>query len=148
MHRKVAAALVAALALVAAGCGSSESLTRAQLVNRVEVACRQAQAQMDASTRARGGSQNDQQLRFVTALRDAQRTVLDKIDGLEPPDAAESDFDVFKQSVEDRLELIDRVASDGADDVASAIRSIQREAEGVGERAQQSARALGIDGCI
>ena len=143
MHRKVAAALVVA------GCGSStESVTRAELVRRIEVACRQAQRQAETSTRERGGSQNDQQLRFVTALRDAQKKVLDDIDGLEPPDAAKSDFETFKQSVEDRLELIEQVTSDGADNVATAIRSVQREVASVSERGQRSARALGIEGCI
>jgi len=148
MHRKVAAALVAALALVGAGCGSSETLTRAELVRRIETACRQGQAQVQASTRARGGSQSAQQVRFVTALRDSQQSFVDTLDDLEPPDAAKSDFEAFKQSIEARAELIDDVASAGAGKIDQAMRSVQREATVASQRAEQSARALGVDGCF
>jgi hypothetical protein len=148
MHRKVAAALVVALALVVASCGSSEPLTRAELVRRIEVACRAGQAKAQQMTRQRSGSERDQQLRFVTAIGQSQQTVVDELDGLEPPDAAKDDFEAFEQGMKERAELIDEAASSDAESVESAIRSIERRAEAATRRAQEAAQALGIDGCV
>jgi hypothetical protein len=146
MHRKVAAALVAALALGVASCGGSEeSLTRAQLVSRIEQACRdgqrEAQRQMRAAGRAGGAAT------FLTAVLAGQKSELDAIDNFKVPDAAKADYEAFKDGVQARVDAIERAASADRADVQRAMRSVQAEAEAAARKIETSARSLGIEGC-
>lgn len=148
MHRKVAAALVAVLALGIASCGSSEkTLTRAQLVSRIELACRQGQQAMTRpgrEVRGRAGEQG----RFVSAVLAGQRVVLERIDSVTTSGSAKSDFAVLKQGMKQRLALIERVHKAGRANLQNAIRAVQGQAEAVSRRVQAAEKALGVTGCV
>ena len=146
MHRKVAAALVAALALTLASCGGSETtVTRAQLVRRIEVACRdgqlETQKQMRASRRSGGTST------FISAVLSGQKKELEAIDDFKVPDAVKADYESFKEGVRARVDAIERVASAGRANFQSALRAAQPQAEAAARRVEAAARSLGIQGC-
>jgi hypothetical protein len=149
MHRKVAAALLAALALGVASCGGSEAqLTRAQLLRRIDVACRHGQATSQKEMRGGRGAKD-----FVSAIVAGQHTVMDELGDLNPPDAAKGTFDAFKQSLQDRLDLFERFDSMSE----AALERLQREGnrsklaapvEAVTRRMSAASAKLGVRGCI
>jgi hypothetical protein len=146
MHRKVAAALVAALALAVASCGGSEeTLTRAQLVNRIEQACRDGQLESQRQMRAAGRSGGTSA--FIDAVLAGQRQELDAIDDFKVPDAAKADYEALKAGVQDRVEAIERAASADRADIQRAMRSVQAEAEAAARKIEGAARGLGVEGC-
>ena len=146
MHRKVAAALVAALALGIASCGESgKTLTRADLVRQVEAACRQGQQVAQQQGRASGRSGGP--TTFVTAIIAGQRVIVARIKNLNGAGDAKSDFATFKQSMQQRLALFQRVQSAGSAGLQRAIRAVQPEAEAVTRRLQDAAGRLGLEGC-
>lgn len=146
MHRKVAVALVAALALAVASCGGSEErLTRAQLVSRIEQACRDGQRESQKVSRESRGSGGESA--FVRAILAGQKVELDAIDNFSVPDAAKADYEAFKEGVRARVAAIERVASVSRADFSRAIRSVQAEAEAASRRVEAAARRLGVQGC-
>lgn len=119
MRRKVAAALVAALACALAGCGGGERtevVSRAVAIKRLEAAClagqRATQAQM------RGARDRTD---AVLAVRANLQTILDRVGDLEPSGSARRDFDAYKASVKARLEAADRIAEADRSDFARAV---------------------------
>jgi hypothetical protein len=148
MHRKVAAALVAALALGIASCGGSETttLSRAELVRRVELACREGQREVEKRGRASRG--RGDQSSFIDAILAGQQIVMDRIDNLDTSGAARADFETFKDGLQARLDAIERVAEVDRADQQRAIRAVQSDVEVATRRAQTAARRLGIDGCV
>lgn len=147
MHRKVAAALVAALALGVASCGSSEPLTRAELVRKVEVACREGQQQAQKQMRAGERSSRDGTTRLVSAFLIAEKSILARIEDLDVSDATKSDFDAFKAAVKQRADLFARVDGATGAELRRAMAEAQAEGEAIGRRLHDSAAALGIEGC-
>jgi hypothetical protein len=145
MHRKVAAALVAALALAVASCGGSEeTLTRAQLVRRIETACREGQN--EARKQSRGARTGDQTA-FVAALLAGQNAELDALDGVNATGAAKADFEAFKEGVQERIDAIERVASADRADFQRAMRDAQAPAEAASRKVVAATRSLGVEGC-
>jgi cytosine/adenosine deaminase-related metal-dependent hydrolase len=147
MHRKVAVALVAALALAVASCGGSESetLTRAQLVRRIETACKEGQREGTKQARASGGA-NGQQA-FIAALLAGQKKELDALNNVKSADAAKADYEAFKEGVQARVAVIERVASADIAHFASIVRAAQPTAEAISKRVEAAIRRLGVVGC-
>jgi hypothetical protein len=143
MHRTVAAALVVALALALASCGGAgKPLTRAQLVRQIEVACRQGITEMQRVARGHRGSEG-----LINGLAVGQRYVIDRIGGLHAPSATKSDFEVLKQTMQQRLDLIARVQSAGRGArLDNVIRSVQAQAEALTRRVHAAATRLGVAG--
>lgn len=147
MHRKVAAALVAALALALASCGGSEPvLTRAQLTRKITVACRQALVQAQREMRAQANDRSG--FAFINAVLTDQKAVMDKVKHLNPPAAAKGDFETFKEGVQQRIDLLERVKGAGRSGIRSAIASAQRAGEAITRRVQTATRNLGVESCI
>ena len=146
MHRKVAAALVAALAVGIASCGGSESepLSRAQLVERIELACREAQRRAQARVNAERGAGRG----FFTILAAVQRQIDERLDELEPPDGASSAFETFKQGMSERTELTERLEGLRDEQLSRAIADAEDEGRAMIERAQAAAQRLGVKGCF
>jgi hypothetical protein len=150
MHRKVAAALVAAFALGigGAGCGSSSTpLTRAQLVRRIEAACRAGQQEAQRQMGSRRTSR-ETGTAFLAAIVTSQRAILAKVEDLDPPDAAKDDFEAFKQGMQQRTALIARVQEQGGADLQRAMAAVQAQAEVVTRRLQQAVARLGVRSCV
>jgi hypothetical protein len=146
MHRKVAAALVAALALAVAGCGGSEeTLTRAQLVRRIETACREAQRAAQEEIRAARGSEDQQS--FIAALLAGQKVQMDALDDVDATGAAKADFEAFKEGVQARVDAVERVSSADRADFQRAMSAAQPEAEAASRKVEAAARSLGVEGC-
>jgi len=114
MHRMVAAALVAALALVLASCGGGEktqTVSRAEVVRRLESACRAGQREAVRQNQGRRGP-----IAFANAAHANLETVLDQIGDLETTGRSRADFDAYKAAVRVRLPALERIISaDGAD---------------------------------
>jgi hypothetical protein len=145
MYRKLAAVLVAALALGVAGCGSSEpELTRAQLVKHAQAACREARAVMDRKQRA---SRSGDQMAFIAAIVAGQEVAVERVNDLNPPAAVKDTFDTFKQGMQDRLDALKQIASADRADFQRAIRDAQPQIEAVGRKLAAAAKRLGIEGC-
>ena len=139
MYRKVAAAFVAALALALASCGGSEpQLTRAQLVRKIEVACRQGERVATRETRAG----------FAVAISASQHVVMERIDDLNPTAAAKADFEALKAAMQQRLRLIDRLKAAGRAEAQRVMREVQAAGEAATRRAQAAERALNLTGCL
>lgn len=149
MHRTVAAALVAALALGIASCGGGEAaLTRAQLVKKIELACREAQRQSQRRIRAITGSSNRSREAFITAVVDGQRAQLDRIEDLHPSDAVKADYVAFKDGLKQRLDLFSRLKSVGGANLQRALELASRASDALTTRVQEAARRLGVTGCV
>jgi hypothetical protein len=151
MHRKVAAALVAALALGIASCGGSEeALTRAQLVRKIEVACRHGGEVVDqqsrASARDRSRSPEAAASRFVNSVLAGQEAIVSDVEDLTAPDAARDEFDAFKDGLRERAEAVRRAATSG--DVRRAVADVQASVEVMTRRIRAAADALGVEGCV
>jgi len=143
MHRKVAAALVAVLALGIASCGESgRTLTRAELVRQVEAACREGQLATQQQGRARSTAG------FLTAVVAGQRVIVARIKDFNGSGEAKSDFAAFKQGVQQRLALFQRFQSTGGAGLQRAIAQVQAEAEAITRRVHDAATRLGIEGCV
>lgn len=108
MHRTVAAALVAALALALASCGGSETRTvsRAELVHRLETACLAGQSVIHEHLRGRRDA-----IRYLNAIIAGQKYVLKQIGDLETTGRAKAVFDGLKDTMRRRLPELERVAS-------------------------------------
>jgi hypothetical protein len=146
MHRKVAVALVAALALAVASCGGSESetLTGAALVRKIETACREGQR--EASKQSRAVRSRGQEA-FITALLAGQKTTLDALDNVDTTGADKADLEAFKDGLQTRVDAIERVASADRADYQRMVRAVQAEAEAAGRKIEVAARNLGVEGC-
>ena len=145
MHRKIAAAIVAVLALALASCGGSEktTLSRAALVRRVELACREGQRITERAVREARSADGFN----LDAMRAGQEAILDKIEDLDTSGAARADFDGFKDGMRERLEAIEEVAAADRADQARVLRSVQTEATAAGRRIEVAVRSLGLVGC-
>lgn len=106
MHRTVAATLVAALALVLASCGGSEvtTVSRAELVHRLETACLAGQRVTREHMHGRTA------LTYLNAVIANQRYVLKRIGNLETTGPAKAVFDGFKDVMRKRLAALERVS--------------------------------------
>jgi len=143
MHRKVAVAIAAALALTVASCGGSETTTlgRAALVKRVETACKAAQAAAVRETRATRTPDP------MVALHVGQRVLVKQLEDLEGSGAAKADFDAYKEGIRARFDAIDKVASASRADRPRVLRSVQADATAANRKLEAAARRLGIEGC-
>jgi hypothetical protein len=149
MYRKVAAVLVAVLvavlALGVASCGSSEpELTRAQLVKQTQAACRAARA---VTYRKLRSNRSGDQVVFIAAVVAGQEIVVDRLNDLNPPAAAQDAFDAFKQGEQDRLDALKQIASSDRAEIERAIREAQPQIEAIGRRTSAAEKRLGIEGC-
>jgi len=136
MHRTFAVALVAAIALALAGCGSgerTETVGSTQLVHRLVSACRAG----ERAGRAALGRRFER-VSFVLAQRESLRTTMDEIDHLEATGPARANYDAYKRTVQTRLEALDKVASA---DEAERRAVLAREAPAISEA---QARAHGL----
>lgn len=145
MHRKVAVAIAAALALVAASCGGSETatttLSRAALVRRVELACRAAE---EASTRLSNAKRPPEALQIMRA---GQRLLVTRIEGLGGSGAAKDDFDMYKDGARTRLELIEKVVAASRAERTRVLREVEDDATAAGRKLETATRHLGLVGC-
>jgi hypothetical protein len=144
MHRKVAAAIVAALALAVAGCGGSESTTvdRAELVKRVSAACRAAE-----NTAAKAAARAQRSDNPFAAYRAGQELLLERVEDLDTSGSAKADFDAYKEGLRTRFAAFEKVAAASRAERERVIRSLQREAEAAAKKIETSARRLGFRGC-
>jgi len=141
MHRTVAAALVAALALALASCGGSEktqTVTRAELISRLESACLAGQRAAGRETSGKTG-----QRAFLTALLVYQKLVIDRVGTLETVGAAKADFDAYKDVVRSRLVVLERIAAASNGDLARSLRAAKPQLEALSTRAQVTFHRLG-----
>lgn len=141
MHRRVAAALAAALALAVASCGESESLTRAQVVNRIEAACRQAAE--GSSEGARGESAEN----FFAAVLVGQRQLVEKVEGLEAPDELDTDVETVKNGLAERADIVADLAATPRSQQERAIAAANERLEAVTRDLEAAFRRLGVRGC-
>lgn len=114
MHRKVAAALVVALAHGLAGCGGgqkTETVSRAQLISRLESACLAGQREARQRLRGRMG-----QIIYAKAIIAELKTIDDRVGNLETTGSEKALFDTYKASLPTRIEALEKiVAADRAD---------------------------------
>jgi hypothetical protein len=150
MHRKVAAAVCAALMLAVTACGGGEGgdeLTRAQLAGRVERACTEAteRAQEDARDAGRGG---DGVTALLTAVSAAQENISARIEGLEPPEELSDEWEAFKEGIGERADIVARAAASARGGNDRALQEVEAELAAIGRRLQASAQALGLRSCL
>jgi hypothetical protein len=144
MHRKVAVATVAALALVAVGCGESErttTLEKTALVRRVELACRAAAATSNRLSETRRVTDP------IMVLNTSQRLLARRIERLSASGDAKDDFDMYKDGVRQRLALIERVVAAPRANRPRVLRAVEETAADTGRRIETAVRNLGLDGC-
>src|SRR5215207_2754564 len=109
MHRKVAAALVVALALGIASCGGgqkTETVSRAQLINRLETACLAGAREARKQAQEGGGVTAGAEMYLVNLKK-----IDDEVGNLETTGRAGRDFDVYKDAVRRRLDAFERIVS-------------------------------------
>jgi hypothetical protein len=144
MHRKVAAAIVAALALAVASCGGSEKTTldRAELIRRVELACRAAGQTTEKQGRAEGRSSSP-----FAALRAGQKVLVARLEKLEGSGDTKDAFNAYKEGVRTRLDALEKIVSAPRDEKVRAYRSVRKEAVASGRQIEAAVERLGLSGC-
>jgi hypothetical protein len=141
MHRKVAAALVAALALGVASCGGgqkTETVSRAQLIGRLEAACLAGQREARRQFKAGRG-----QVVFVQGILANLKAINDKVRNLETTGPEKRLLDTYKATLQPRIDALEKIAAaDGADrqKVIAAQRGVIGEA---GEKGHAAFLQLG-----
>lgn len=149
MHRKVAVAFVAALAVGAASCGGSEPLTRAELVSQVASACREAQdsskAEMRSATRRSG---DDAGAAMMSVMASRQQDFLDRVGDLEPSERLQAALDAYEQQVKQRRDLLQDATSDLRARGEEAMAAFARKSAEVQERVRRAAQELGVKDCL
>jgi hypothetical protein len=144
MHRSVAAALVAALALGVASCGGSEEpLTRAQLVRQIEVACREGSK---AGRRVKRSS--EPRALLIDRLVTGQRAAVEEIDDLNPAESVKADFEAFKQQMHARADLFARAGSHSGAALVRAMNAAEAEGIRITKQLLAAANRLGVKGCV
>jgi hypothetical protein len=141
MHRTVVAALVAALALAlgSAGCGSgerTETVSSAQLAQRLKVACRAGER---AGRRELRGTTS---LALFLAQRASLRTIIDQIDHLDSTGRSKADLDEYKRTIRVRLDALERVASADRADQQQTLRAEIPTINAAGTRAHRLVLAI------
>ena len=140
MHRRVAAAVAAVLALGVASCGeSSEPLTRAQLQNRIEAACRQA------AQRAQDGGRTADD--FFAMVLTAQRDLVERVEGLDPPDELSDTVERLQEGLTQRADAIADVADAPRGEQQRAAASINERLEAITRDVEAALSDLGVRGC-
>lgn len=141
MSRKVAAALIVALALASAGRGGGERVelvSRAQAVRRLEVAClagqRAAQARLHGS---------HDRTAFFAALRANMETIVDRVGDVEPSRPARSAFDAYEATLRTRLDALAHVTAARSANLQKAISAQRTTYEAADRRAHEAIVALG-----
>jgi hypothetical protein len=141
MRHSVAVALVAAIALALAGCGSSErteTVASAQLVQRLASACRAGEQAGRSALKGNRG-----QVAFMLAQRESLRTTMDRIDHLEVTGAARRSFDAYKRTVRARIDALERVASADESDQQRALAAAMPAINAAATRAHSLALDIG-----
>ena len=144
MRRTIVVVALTALALASCG-GTDARLTRAELVRRVVAACTTARQTTASAMRASRGSVP---ARVVAGMVAGQRTLVDRLAGLNPPDAAKHDFDAFRQDLRRRLELYEQVQAAGPSGIARAIAADRREQREIFDRLDVVNHKYGLTGCV
>jgi hypothetical protein len=143
MHRKVAAALVAVLALGVASCGGTETRTlgRAELVRQIELACREGQRTAREEAARDTGDSN------FAAVIAANRLVTEKLDALDTDSAAKADLEAMTAALHVRLKAIQQVADAARSERQAVMRSVEQKATRAGREIEAAARRLGTASC-
>ena len=138
--------LVAATALVAAGCGGgggSEPLSKAEYASRADKICAAAQARgrnLDLSTTEK-----------IAANGDEAKAVLDelatKVDDLEEPDALHDAAKSFVDGLKDEADQFGEMTQAAKDGDTAKIREIQGKLQSESAATSEDARFLGATGC-
>ena len=141
MQRKVAAALVAALALALASCGGSEqteTVSKAQAISRLEAACLAGQHEAERQLR-RGREPFD----YVKAILANMKTIDGKIGNLEPTGAARASFDAYKATLPPRIRVLEGIVSADRGDQYRALVAARPEIARDGAKAHDAIARFG-----
>jgi DNA repair exonuclease SbcCD ATPase subunit len=141
MHRKVAVALVAALALGLAGCGGgqkTETVSRAELISRLEAACRAGQREARRQMQADRG-----QAAFIQAILANLKTINDEVGNLETSGAAKPLFDTYKRTLPTRIEALEKIASADSADRQQVIKAQRVVIGAAGEKGHAAFLQIG-----
>jgi len=142
MHRKVAAAIIAALALAVASCGGSETtnLERPELIRRVELACRDAGRASERQSRADSSNPYE-------AMRAGQKILVARLERLDGSGDTKDAFNAYKDGVRARLDALEKVASAPRSEQPRVLRSVQKDAVVAGRKIGAAVDRLGLKGC-
>jgi len=144
MRRTIVVACLAGLVL--AGCGGTEvKLTRAQMVSRVVAACRTAGV---AASRAQAAARGSAKTRLGAAMVAGQRFIVERLDELNPPDAAKADFERFRQDMKRRLELFEQIQAAGPSGMARTVAAHEREQSQIFARLDAVNHRYVLTGCV
>lgn len=145
-NRWIAAGLVAVATTGAVGCGSSsdEPLSRAEFTRQANAACRAAST---AIARTPYPSRPAEFRSWGAVVKRAQQAAIDRLDGLEPPEAEKASFDQLKAGLTAANDQVDGIVaklSTGRTDLAALGRENARQTAANSELA----RKLGLTGCV
>lgn len=107
----------AAIALVAAGCGGDDELTKEEFITQADEICTEGEAELTATAEEQFGdlseppSQKEQEEFISTTVADNLQSQLDQIRELEPPG---EDADQVNEILDKLQQLIDRSREDPA----------------------------------
>lgn len=140
MHRKVAGAVVVALALGVASCGGGdEPLTKAELVKQVNVVCK------GKPQKARSGKRGPNS--FFEQILAQQKEIDEGLDALTPPAELEDEFAALKEAQEGRRALLEKAIAALKENPKAQLDSLSEDGEDVQRQVASAATALGAKSC-
>ncbi len=144
MHRKVAGAVVVALALGVASCGGSdEPLTKAELVKQMNVVCKGKRQRTDTTAdKGRNGPGA-----FFEQILERQKEIADGLDELTPPAELETAFAALKKAEVDRQALVEKAIAAIKADPKAKLESLTKEGEAIQRQLTSAAAEIGAKSC-
>ena len=142
--RIVLLATAGAAALLAAGCGGDDRLSREELASRADAICTKYEGELDQLA-------EPQSLADVERLAKEAKPVIedgvDELDSLRPPEDLEDEWDRWISGQRESIEALDdlREAAAARDD--DRIQQVVQEQQGKEQEADDLARELGLDEC-
>lgn len=146
MYRTIAAALVAAAVLGVASCGGTEAtITRAQLVEKIDAACTAARETTQKATRSTG----TEVAGYLAGLIAGRRALLKQIDGLNPAAAADKqDLEGFKKGEQERLAMFESYRGKAGAELQTAVAANRSRQQANFTRLDAISHRLHLSGCV
>jgi hypothetical protein len=144
--RTIVSGLVSSAALaVAAGCGgSSDRLSREELVSEADAICAQYEDELESLAQP----ENIQDLdRLVENAKPIVESGLEELRGLEPPEDLEDQYDEWISRTEENVDRLDELGEAVADRDEQRIGEVVGEIQQTEEEADELAGEIGLQDC-
>ncbi len=137
-------ALGVTAAILVAGCGGDDRLTREEFVSEADAVCEEFDQRLEDVP---GAESADDVERFVDEARPVIEDGLDELRALQPPEELEEQWNAIMDNNDDALELLDDLSQAAASADEARIQELSEEASRKDAETDRMAQAIGLENC-